>query len=185
MKHIELYNLTKLLITLFISSMLLFSCSHDTKIYKNNEPKIDIRKFFNGNLEAFGILRDRNHKVIKTFTAKIKGSWKGNIGTLEEHFEFSDNKKDHRIWTIKMIDDHNFSATAHDVVNIAYGEQYGNAVKMQYVLTIPVDDKKYDIKINDWLFLVNENSLINVSDMKKFGFKVGSLAIAFNKVNSK
>ena len=84
-----------------------------------------------------------------------------------------------------MIDDHNFSATAHDVVNIAYGQQYGNAVKMQYVLTIPVDDKKYDIKINDWLFLVNENSLINVSDMKKFGFKVGSLAIGFNKVISK
>ncbi|MAZ80620.1 MAG: hypothetical protein CMP18_02420 [Rickettsiales bacterium] len=181
MKPIELSKTLKLIIILF--TMFLSNCSHDAKIYEKNNPKIDIRDFFNGNLEAFGIVRDRSNKVIKTFKAKIKGSWQGNIGTLEEHFEFSDNKKDHRVWTIKMIDDHNFSATAHDVVGIAHGKQYGNAVKMQYILTIAVDDKKYDIKIDDWMYLIDNKSLINVSDMKKFGFKVGSLAIGFNKLD--
>ena len=54
---------------------------------------------------------------------------------------------------------------------------------MQYVLTIDVDGKKYDIKIDDWMYLIDNKSLINVSDMKKFGFKVGSLAIGFNKLD--
>ena len=107
MKPIELSKTLKLIIILF--TMFLSNCSHDAKIYEKSNPKIDIRDFFNGNLEAFGIVRDRSNKVIKTFKAKIKGSWQGNIGTLEEHFEFSDSKKDHRVWTIKMIDDHNLA----------------------------------------------------------------------------
>lgn len=184
MTLIESYNFIKNLLISLIITMFLTNCSYDAKIYEKTEPKFDIRQFFNGNIEAYGILRDRNNKVIKSFTAKIKGSWHGNIGTLEEHFEFSDNKQDHRIWTINMIDDHNFTASAGDVVGLAYGQQYGNAVNMKYVLTIPVDDKKYNIKINDWLYLINNNSLINVSDMTKFGFKVGSLAIGFNKISS-
>ncbi len=163
--------------------MFLTNCSHDPKIYAKNEPKIDIRQYFNGDLEAFGILQDRSGKVIKTFTVDIKGSWKGNVGTLVEHFEFSDGKNDHRTWTLKMIDDHNFTGTAHDIVNISQGQQYGNAVKMDYVITIPVDGKKYDIKVKDWLYLVDDKSLINVSDMTKFGFRVGRLAIGFKKLN--
>lgn len=163
--------------------MLLTNCSHDAKIYAKNEPKIDIRKYFNGNLEAFGTLHDWRGRVIKTFTVEIKGSWQGNVGTLEEHFKFSDGKTDDRTWTLTMIDDNNFTGTAHDIVGTSKGQQYGNAVKMDYIITIPVDDKKYDIKVKDWLYLVDEKSLINVSDMTKFGIKVGSLAIGFKKLD--
>lgn len=166
-----------------LAIMFLSGCSHDIKIYSKNEPKIDIREYFNGNLEAYGILQDWRGRVVKTFTAKIKGSWNGNVGTLEEHFDFSDGKTDDRTWTLKMIDDNNFTASAHDVLGESKGQQYGNAVKMEYVLTIPVDDKKYDITIKDWLFLIDDRSLINVSDMKKFGLKVGRLAIGFKKID--
>ncbi len=163
--------------------MFLTNCSHDPKIYSKNQPKLDIRQYFNGKLEAYGILQDRSGKVIKTFTVDITGSWKRNEGTLVEHFEFSDGKTDDRTWTLKMIDDHNFTGSAHDIVGISNGQQYGNAVKMNYIITVPVDGKKYDIKVKDWLFLVDEKSLVNVSDMTKFGFRVGRLAIGFKKLD--
>jgi hypothetical protein len=173
----------KILLTTLTSLMLISCCGQKTpEIYSKNLPKLDIRRYFKGDLEAYGILQDRSGKVTKTFTVKMHGSWKGNVGTLKEHFVFSDGKTSERIWTLTMIDEHNFTASAADVVGIAKGQQYGNAMKMDYVLTIPVDDKTYDIKIKDWLYLIDPNSLVNVSTMTKFGFKVGSLTIGFKKI---
>lgn len=163
--------------------MFCISCSSvNPKIYSNNNPKFDIRNYFNGNLEAQGILQDRSGKVIKSFKVTMKGSWQENKGKLEEEFSFSDGKKENRIWDLEMIDENNFTGKAHDVVGMAKGEQYGNAVKMEYVLTIPVDGKKYDVRIKDWLFLTDETNVINVSKLTKFGFELASLTISFKKL---
>ena len=66
---------------------------------------MDIRNYFRGDLEAFGILQDRGGKVIKTFTVKMNGTWQDNDGKLVEDFVFSDGKTDHRVWDLKIIDD--------------------------------------------------------------------------------
>ncbi len=172
-----------ILLTNFLLIMSCFSCSKmSPKIYSENSPKMDIRNYFRGDLEAFGILQNRSGKVIKTFTVKMKGSWEGNDGKLEEDFVFSDGKTDHRVWDLKVFDDHNFTGKAGDVVDIANGEQYGNAMRMNYVLTIPVDEKKINVKINDWMYLIDNDSLINISELRKFGFKVATLTIGFKKI---
>ena len=169
-------------ITSILIAMICFnSCSTNIKTYSDKSPKFDMRRYFDGELEAWGILKNRSGKVTRSFTVKMTGKWQGNEGTLEEHFVFDDGQKDHRIWKIKMIDDNNFTASAGDVVGTASGQQYGNAMKMKYVLTVPVDGKKYDIKIEDWMYLIDEKSLINSSELRKFGFKVGSLTIGFKK----
>lgn len=161
----------------------LFSCSSiDPKTYLENKPKMDIRQYLNGKLEAHGILQDRSGKMIKSFTVTMDGKWNGNDGKLEENFVFSDGKKDHRTWEISFVDDNNFTAKAHDTVGIAKGQQYGNAFKMNYVLKIDVDGKKYDINLVDWIYLVDEKTAINVSEMTKFGFRVGTLTISFKKL---
>ena len=161
----------------------LFGCSSiDPKIYAKNSPKMDIRNYLDGKLEAQGILQNRAGEVTRTFTVKMIGTWKGNEGKLEEDFIFSDGKKDRRIWDIKFLDDNNFTAKAHDTVGIAKGQQYGNAVKMDYVLKVNVDGTDYDIRLIDWIYLVDEKTAINVSQMTKFGFRVGTLSISFKKL---
>ncbi len=162
----------------------IFGCSSaiDPKIYAKNSPKFDIRSYLSGPLEAQGILQNRSGEVIKTFTVKMTGSWKGNDGILKEDFIFSDGKTDQRTWDIKVLDDNNFTAKAHDTIGIAKGQQYGNAMKMDYVLKIDVDGKKYDISLIDWIYLVDEKTAINVSKMTKFGFRVGTLTISFKKI---
>jgi hypothetical protein len=171
-------------IILLMSLTFLFGChsSIDPKIYAANQPKMDIRKYLDGKLEAHGILQDRSGKVIKSFIVEMEGKWQGNSGKLEEFFTFSDGKKDQRIWEINFSDDNNFTAKAHDTVGIATGQQYGNAFKMDYILKIDVDGKKYDIKLVDWIYLIDEKTAINVSRMSKFGFSVGTLTIAFKKI---
>jgi hypothetical protein len=171
------------LLTLTFMLMFGFSCSSlSPKIYQENLPKFDVRDFFRGSLEAYGILQDRQGKVIKTFTVKLAGSWQGNQGILKEDFIFSDHKTQQRTWQINVIDDHNFTAKASDVIGEAKGEQYGNSVRMQYVLTIPVDNKNYNFVINDWMYLIDNDSLINISTIKKFGFKMATLTIGFKKI---
>ncbi len=170
-------------LSIIMTLAFLLGCSSvDPKIYAKNSPKLDIRNYLSGPLEAQGVLQNRSGEVIKTFSVKMIGTWKGNEGKLEEDFIFSDGKKDRRVWEIKFSDDNNFIAKAHDTVGIAKGEQYGNAMKMDYVLKIDVDGKKYDIRLIDWIYLVDEKTAINVSKMTKFGFRVGSLTISFKKL---
>jgi len=166
-----------------ILAMTLFSCSVSSpKIYEKNSPKFDIRKYFSGKLEAHGVVKDWRGKITRRFSVAMVGKWQGNEGTLEESFIFDDGEKQSRTWKLSVSDDNNFTGSAGDVIGKAAGKQYGNAVKMDYVLRTPVGNKTYDLTIEDWLYLIDEKNLINESKIKKFGLTVGYLTIGFKKL---
>jgi Protein of unknown function (DUF3833) len=162
---------------------LITSCgSYNTKDFANNKPKLDIREYLNGDVVAHGMIFDWSGKPTRHFTATIKGEWNGNSGTLTEHFTFSDGEKQERIWQIKFSDEHNFTATAGDVIGDGIGTQHGNAVNMAYMLRHKdTDGSEIDLKVDDWLFLTNDNVLLNRSKLYKFGIQVGEVFIAFTK----
>ena len=149
--------------------------------YADKTPVFDIREYFNGHVEASGVFLNRAGKADSYFHVKMLGKWKGDEGTLAEEFVYDDGKKGERVWTLKMIDDHHFTGTAHDIIGISQGEQYGNAVHMRYVLRQPVDDTTYDLSMDDWLYRIDERTVINRITMRKFGFKVGELVLSFTK----
>jgi hypothetical protein len=113
----------------------------------------------------------------------MKGTWNGNTGTLDEDFVFSDGRKDKRVWTVKFTDDHRFTATAHDVIGEAVGTQHGNAVNMKYTLRVKRSNgDMIDLTMDDWMYLLDDKTLINRTKMKKFGLTVGELVITFRKL---
>lgn len=164
-------------------ALMLSSCSSiTTEDYANKTPKLDIRSYLNGPLEAWGVLYDYSGKADLEFYVTMTGTWQGNTGTLEEHFVYSDGRKDQRTWTITFSDDHHFKATAHDVVGEAKGTQHGNAVNMQYVLNAKRSSgEMITLSMDDWMYLMNDKILINRTKMKKFGLTVGELVITFKK----
>lgn len=105
------------LLTLITLTMTLFSCS-SKKIenYANSTPKLDIFKYFDGELEAFGLMQDRSGKVTRRFKVRMKGEFKDGILTLDEKFVFDDGEKQSRIWKIEKIDENHFKGGAGDVV---------------------------------------------------------------------
>lgn len=156
------------------------------KNYEQNNPKLDIREFLNGKVKAYGILEDRKGKITRRFTVNMTGTWSGNNGVLEEFFTFDDGEESTRVWTIKFTDKHNFTATAGDVIGIASGSQYGNAMQMKYILDLVVDqetNKKYKVSLDDWMFLIDKDILVNKSKIKKFGITFAKLTIFFQKIN--
>jgi len=156
------------------------SCSK-IEDYAGNKPVLDIRQYLNGDIEAWGIFLDRSGKADPSFHVTMKGTWVGNTGTLEEHFSYSDGSKDDRTWTIAFSDDTHFIGTAHDVIGEAKGRQVGNAVNMHYTLALKAKGSIYNMKMDDWMYLMDEHTLINHTYMSKFGFKVGELIITFRK----
>ncbi len=165
-------------------TMVLSACNSHMPTFKSfsgQEPKLDMKSYFNGPMEAWGFIQGRDGEVTRRFRVDILGSWDGNTGTLKEHFVFDDGEKQDRTWTLNLNNDGTFTGSAHDVIGEARGKIDGNALNMKYVLRIPVDGKKYDIKINDWLIQLDEKRLINISELTKFGFTVGRLTIYFEK----
>jgi len=80
-----------------------------------------------------------------------------------------------------MLDPNHFSATSSDAIGPAKGSQYGSAVNMQYVLSVKVEDKKYNLKFNDWFYRVDDEVVVNKSTFSKYGLHLGEVIIMFRK----
>ena len=161
---------------------LISSCTeHKINYYKTETPKINLNEFFNGKLLAHGIVQDRSGKVINRFKVDIIASWKDDIATLDEKFVYSDGSKSSRIWKLKKIGSNQFEGTAGDVEGIADGETAGNAFYFVYDLNLPVDDSTYVVNFEDWMFLMDENTLLSRSYMSKWGFDVGEVTLVMTK----
>lgn len=143
--------------------------------YAGTKPVFNIREFFNGEVKASGMVMDWKGKVVRRFTAKMVGSWQGTRGTLKEEFLFDDGEVQQRLWSLELRSENRFSGHAADVVGTAEGRQYGSAVQMDYVLRIPTGGRTYDIRIDDWLYLQPDGSVLNESRMSLFGLPVGRL----------
>ena len=167
---------------LIILLVQLTSCSDmKPEDYINTEPKIKIEEYFLGDVKAWGIFQNRFGKVERQFTAKMEGSFDGEILTLEEDFSWNDGEKQKRKWKIKKVEDDKYEGTAPDVIGIAKGVSYGSAFKFEYQLLIPFKDKKIKVRFDDWIFKQDDKVAINRAIVSKFGFKVGELTVFFVK----
>ena len=169
-------------IFLIIFLLLLSACSdHSIKSYRGEEPKINLREFFDGDIYALGIVQDRSGQVIKRFKVDIKAYWKGNKAILDEKFVYSDGTKSSRVWELKEIGASKYEGRADDVVGIASGETAGNTFYFEYDLDLPVGDTNYKVNFEDWMYLLDKNTLLARSYMKKWGFDLGEVTIVMNK----
>ena len=149
--------------------------------YANEKPTLDLRTYFNGPIEAWGVFQDRSGKVVKRFKVKIDAKWEGDTGTLDERFVYSDGTTQQRVWTIKRESSERYTGTAADVVGVAIGEAMGNALRWRYVMALPVDGKVYNVDFDDWMFLMDDKVMLNRSAMSKFGFRLGEVTLSFTK----
>ncbi len=161
---------------------ILTACSGPTlNHYKGTEPPLDLKAYFNGPIKAWGVVQDRKGHVTRRFDISMVGTWDGDTGTLEEHFDYYDGKTQKRTWTIKKIADNSYEGSADDIIGMATGNLEGNAMRWAYVMDLDVGDKTYRITFDDWMFLMNDGVLINRSYLKKFGITVAELTIFMQK----
>jgi hypothetical protein len=113
---------------------------------------------------------------------EILTEWKSkDEGILDERFTYSDGEKQRRVWTLKRQADGTWQGTADDVVGVATGRVAGNALHWTYVLRLPVDGKEYLVNFDDWMWQMDDASMMNRSTMSKFGIDLGEVTLFFRK----
>ena len=153
----------------------------DSVHYASEKPRLDLQQYFNGTLDAWGMFQDRSGKVVKRFKVVMRCSWDGDVGTLDEDFVYSDGTTQKRVWTLRKTGPDRFVGTAADVVGEAVGTTSGNTLHWNYVLALPVDGKVYNVRFDDWMFLMDDRVMLNRASMSKFGFHLGDVTLSFTK----
>lgn len=152
------------------------------KDYQSLKPRLELDKFFNGKIKAWGIIQSATGTVMAKFDANLVGKWDGNNGILEEDFYYYDTgRKQHRIWQIKKLDDMHYTGSANDIEGIAKGIAFGNAINWHYEMYVPVNNSSYKFKFDDWMWAMNNDTVINRSYMKKFGITLAEITIFMQK----
>jgi hypothetical protein len=173
------------LATAFVALGLLGCAGPQVADYAREQPKLDLRQYFNGTVDAYGVFTDRSGKVVKRFTVLMKCSWSGPVGqetgVLDEEFIYSDGTRERRVWTLKRTAEGRYVGTAADVVGQAQGEESGNAFRFGYTLRLPVDGRTYEVQFDDWMYLMDERVMLNKAVMSKFGIRLGEVTLSFVK----
>jgi len=149
--------------------------------YAGQKPAMDLRRYFDGAINGWGMFQDRGGEVIKRFTVRIDARWEGDTGTLDERFSWSDGSTSRRVWTIKDLGNGRYSGRADDVVGEAVGEASGNALRWRYVMALPVDGSVYNMDFDDWMYMIDDKVMLNRSAMSKWGMHLGEVTLSFTR----
>ncbi|MEY4651492.1 MAG: hypothetical protein RI884_73 [Pseudomonadota bacterium] len=155
--------------------------SPDIADYQGEKPALDLRTYFNGTVDAWGVFTDRSGKVVKRFTVVMQCTWQGDEGVLDEAFTYSDGTTQRRVWRVRRGPEGRYTGTADDVVGQAEGQARGNALRWRYTLALPVDGRVWHVDFDDWMYLMSEKVLLNRATMSKFGITLGEVTLSFTK----
>ncbi len=166
----------------------LASCSSlDVTTYAKAQPALKLEDYFSGKLIGHGMVMDRGGEVTRRFVVNITGTLGKDASgvellTLDEKFDWSDGKKEARVWTLKRVASGEWSGQAADVVGLAVGKVSGNALNWRYVLALPVKDSIYNLDFDDWMFLMDNKVMLNKAVFSKYGIRLGEIVIGFQKL---
>ncbi len=155
--------------------------SADIADHAGETPALDLREYFNGTVDAWGVFTDRSGKVMRRFTVVMDCRWQGDEGVLDEAFTYADGSTQRRVWRLARGAGGRYTGRADDVVGTAEGQVRGNAFRWRYTLALPVDGRVWHVDFDDWMYLMDQRVMLNKATMSKFGITLGQVTLSFTK----
>ena len=150
--------------------------------YAGMEPAFDIRQHLSGPMTCEGVIYGPMGRITSRFTANMHGHWDGDSGRLEEHFRYDSGTVQDREWRLRLQSDGRIRAEADDLVRAGIGTQKGAAVRLLYTIRLPESAGGHALDVTDWLYLVDDKTIVNRSQFRKYGIKVAELVATMRKV---
>ena len=144
-------------------------------------PQIDIREHLNGPILCEGVIYGPTGRVTSRFVADFDARWDGNRGVMTEHFRYDSGSEQTREWQLTLGNDGRIKAEAADLVGPGEGRQEGSAVHLAYSIRLPQSAGGHTLDVNDWMYLVDNGTIVNRSQFRKFGIKVAELVATMRK----
>ncbi|MDG2404623.1 MAG: DUF3833 family protein [Paracoccaceae bacterium] len=143
--------------------------------YAGGPVQFDLRRHLNGPLDCDGVIYGPTGRVSSRFVGRFHASWEGNTGRMTEHFEYDSGTVQDREWHLTLGDDGRIHAEASDLVGPGSGRQSGSAVNLNYKIRLPEEVGGHVLATTDWMYLSQNGAIVNRSQFRKFGIKVGEL----------
>ncbi|MGY6695397.1 MAG: DUF3833 domain-containing protein [Roseinatronobacter sp.] len=152
--------------------------------YAQATPTLDIRQHLSGPIRCEGVIYGPMGRVTSRFTADMEGRWTGESGVLSEHFSYDSGTKQDREWRLSLGENGKVRAEADDLVGVGHGTQAGAALQLNYTIRLPDSAGGHALQVTDWMYLVDERTIVNRSQFRKFGIKVAELVATMRRVES-
>lgn len=170
------------LLTIIASALLVTACAGpQPREYAETSPRFDLAGFFTGPVRAWGLFQGRSGEVRRRFTVDIQGRMEGETLVLDERFRYVDGERQRRVWRIQRVDEHRWRGEAGDIVGTATGSEYGFALNWRYTLKLKVDGTQWQLAFDDWMYRIDENTVINRAKVSKWGINVGEVTLFFRR----
>ena len=149
--------------------------------YATGGPQFDIRQHLQGPILCEGVIYGPTGRVTSRFVADFDARWEGNTGVMKETFRYDSGRVQDREWRLTLGNDGSIKAEAPDVIGAGRGKQQGAAVQLNYKIKLSDDAGGHVLDTTDWMYLVENGSIMNRSQFRKFGFKVAELVATMRK----
>ena len=150
--------------------------------YAAMTPVFDIREHLNGEMLCEGVIYGPFGRVTSRFVAQMHAEWQGNTGRMTEDFRYESGNIQHREWTFIVSDDGQIQAEAPDLFGTGKGQQAGSAVMLNYKIQLTKEAGGHALNVTDWMYLMENCSIMNRSQFHKFGIKVGELVATIRPI---
>jgi hypothetical protein len=150
--------------------------------YAGKGPAFDLRQHLSGPIQSEGVIFGPTGRVASRFVAEMEGSWNGTTGTLAEAFRYDSGSVQHRAWTLALGPDGQVTATAPDVVGQGTGRVEGPSVMLRYRIRLTPEAGGHVLDVTDWMYLMENGTIMNRSQFRKFGIKVAELVATMRPV---
>lgn len=149
--------------------------------FEGTTPTLRLESYFAGHTKAWGIFEDRFGNLRRQFKVDIDGTWDGKTLTMVEDFVYDDGETDRRVWHIEKLDDRHYRGRADDVIGTAEGVVAGQALTWSYEVDLKMKGSDLRVRFTDWLFLQDDEVMINRASVTKFGIEIGTVTLFFRK----
>ena len=153
--------------------------------YAFQHPDFDLRSRLSGDLACEGVIFGPTGRVTSRFVADVTARWQGGTGTMREHFRYDSGATQDREWRITLLEDGHFRAEADDVIGVGVGKTEGPTLSMRYRVRLPDDVGGHVLSATDWMYLMENGTIVNRSQFRLFGVKVAELMATFRKVGDR
>lgn len=172
--------MSRLGVVIVLAALCVTGCATqlDGPRYANGNPAFDLFRFFDGDVQAWGIVQNKRGELLQRFEVQIRGTVDGDSLQLDETFDYAlgDGVR-FRQWSIDRLPDGSYRGSAGDILGEAQGTAYGNAFRWTYAMDLPVGERSVRVRFDDWIWALDGDRIVNRSYLQKFGVDVAEVTI--------
>ncbi|RZW00105.1 MAG: DUF3833 family protein [Rhodobacteraceae bacterium] len=144
----------------------------------------DLVRHLDGRMICEGVIFGPTGRVSSRFVADVLVTWDGDSGRMSERFQYSSGETQLREWRLTILANGRIQAEADDLVGIGEGEVSGAGLRLTYRIRLPEGSGGHILDAIDWMYLIDNGTIINRSQFRKYGIKVAELVATIRPVEA-